>query len=174
VTRTVMSSILLFAHCSLCISAQAEGLTAEATQVKVERMKTEDAEVSVYRISFVLRVTNAGVTNVSISLAPAFITGIQLRDKDGSWSWLNQSSWYDDGSVRYDPCSPLPPREVAYSTVLNTQLLTSNNKIRLSGAKQSMIRFQLETLCRNPDGKALTTHVLRTEPLLLALPEAAR
>lgn len=183
-----MTCWTLFADTCFCIAAslptmfpalaKAQTVRAEVRHAATAPYTTGDPEVPGYRVEFSLRVVNASDAPVSLpasgtaddGIARLFVASEQRKQPDGSWAYLSQSSYYDSGNIKYGACTTLKPGEATDINGLVDLLLLPKDR-RVSVEDGATMRFGLWLLCRQPDGKVMTTSTM-TEGFDLRLPDA--
>jgi len=104
---------------------------------------------------------------------------VQSKEPDGSWKNVLQSSFYDTGSVKYDSCVSLAPSASSQFTGVGSRLLLLKKQLTGLG-NQPTLRFNIMTLCKQPDGGSVVSlskgfsvlsKDLMTDPFDLQLPE---
>lgn len=178
--RTVLarSRILVLAamSCSIPGLCADQPVHADVKDAVATPDQTGDPDAPGFKVRFGLRLTNrsgeqlelptSGTGNNGVTRIE--LVGMDAKRPDGRWAPLLRSSWYDTGTIKYEPCGPLPPGGVAEFTDLASGFLLLKRQLAGLG-KEPTVRFNLMMFCRRPDGKVVTKTVT-TEGFALHLP----
>jgi hypothetical protein len=160
--------VFLLLLCQHGSNAAVISVKAEVEHSVVSRATVQDPDVTMYRITFGLRLTNNGTSVVNIAAAPVIVLSVESRDIDGKWTSLSQNSWYDDGTIKYSSCAPIPPGGVGVipKGEVNLGLLKKQSS---KVGDRPIVRLQVQVLCRGTNGVVTGTPVIVTEPFTLRL-----
>lgn len=178
--RRVLASIQVLVLAAVCGIIPGY-CSDQLMQAEVERgaatiYHMDDPDLTGIKIKFGIRVTNRSGVPINLPKPGTGDDGTDLftvvefdvKQPDGKWAHLIQSSWYDTGNIKYQSCRPLLPgsveefRDLAYVfALLKRQVASLGNKPTL--------RFTVMFYCRKPDGSVVFKNV-RTEGFTLNLP----
>jgi hypothetical protein len=144
----------------------AQPIRAEILQAQATPYRADDPDVAAFNLKFDVRLANGSGESVNIPRAETgdggttrvAVLGVQAKQRDGTWAKVVQSSWYDTGSIKYEPCTLLPPGGAAEFANVPGGLLLLKSQLAGLGNKPT-VRFHLMSLCRQPDGKVVTNTV---------------
>jgi hypothetical protein len=144
----------------------AQPIRAEILQAQATPYRADDPDVAAFNLKFDVRLANGSGGSVNIPKAATgdggttrvAVLGVQAKQRDGIWAQVVQSSWYDTGSIKYEPCTLLPPGGAAEFANLPSGLLLLKSQLAGLG-NEPTVRFNLMFLCRQPDGKVVTKTV---------------
>lgn len=130
----------------------------------------DDHELAAFRLNFDLHLRNASGRSVSIpgaraassSTVRAAILGVDSKAPNGAWVHLLQSSWYDNGSLNYEPCTELRPgAEGDVAGVHSGFTLLKKQLIGLS--EEHTLRLHVIFFCRKTNGKVFAQETTTEE-----------
>jgi hypothetical protein len=153
-------------------------IRAEVQRKAVIPDQSDDPEVAAFAIKFDLRLTNRSTEFIQI---PQFnpgagdktrvvVLGVETKQANGRWKPIVQSSWYDDGTIKYDSCLALSSGGTADLRNLSSEVLLLKRQLADFG-ERSVVRLNLMALCRLPDGN-IWTQTVTTESFVVG-PHAA-
>ena len=154
---------------------------SQTTSAKIEHpvatpYHIDDPDMASFTLKFDIRLRNRSdkAVNFPKSESPggrttrvSIIAG-QSKQSDGSWKYLFQSTWVDDGRTKYEPCTSLPPGAVVRIANVKGGLLLLKSQVADLGDEPTL-RFDLWIFCRQPDEKVVITSVT-SDPFILRLP----
>ena len=132
--------------------------------------RANDPDVAAFKLKFDVRLTNRSEKVMDL---PAFsadeddttrmaVLGVQAKQRDGTWAFISQSSWYDDGKIKYQSCRSLLTGETGEITgVVSGLFMLRKQLVSLGG--EPIVRLNLMIFCRQPDGKVRTASVTTDE-----------
>ena len=131
---------------------------------------------SSFKVKFGIRVTNLSGVPIDLPKPGTSEDGtdlftmpeIDVKQPDGNWAHLVQSSWYGTSSIKYESCRPLSPGAVEEFRDLDYGFALLKRQVASLGNKPSL-RFTVMFYCRRPDGSVIFKTV-RTEGFVLKLP----
>jgi hypothetical protein len=131
---------------------------------------TEDPDVAAFRLKFAIRLTNPSERPVNLprsgtdgdEMTRAAVIAVESKQSDGAWKYVVQSTWVDDGKIKYEPCTSLPPGGTVEIENLPSGLLLLKKQLADLGGEPT-VRFGLWLLCRQPDGKVVITSATTDE-----------
>jgi hypothetical protein len=144
----------------------AQPIRAEILHAQAIPYPTDDPDVAAFNLKFDVRLGNGSGGQVNIPRAETgdggttrvAVLGVQAKQRDGSWAQVVQSSWSDTGTIKYEPCTLLPPGRVAEFANLPSGLLLLKRQLAGLG-NEPTVRLNLMIFCRQPDGKVVTKTV---------------
>jgi hypothetical protein len=148
-------------------SNSAQPFRAEILRVQATPYRADDPDVAAFNLKFDVRLANGSGGPVGIPKAETgggggttrvAVLGVQAKQRNGIWAQVIQSSWYDAGFIKYEPCRLLPPGGAAEFANLPGGLLFLKSQLAGLG-NEPTLRFRLMILCRQPDGKVVTRTV---------------
>ena len=147
----------------LPLSGSDENVRTEIQHAIATPYRPEDPELDGFKLKFDLKLTNRSTNPISVPGAPVgeghttrvAVLGVQWRQPDGSWADLVQSSWVDDGSIRYETCTSVPSEGRADIVDIASGLLLFKKQILLLG-QEPVLRFNLIMFCRRSDATVIT------------------
>lgn len=163
------SGIILFVSVVFCMAvAHADdAIRATIERPAVRLRDVSDPDVLVYEIEFELRLTNLTTKSVNVG-STAIVVAIQCKKND-VWTNVNQSSWYDDGHVKYGKCLPMAAgKDTRISNVFADLILLREHANDVG--REPIKRFHMDLPCRNGANEILIQSVT-TEPVRLQLPQ---
>lgn len=179
---TMRETVTIFGRIfTLVISCRALGwsadppILAEIPRALVSPYRTDDQDLSGFKLNLDIRVTNRTERPVDLPKSRreggrttrVVVMGVQAKQPDGSWSYIVQSSWYGSATDKFESCAVLKPGGVAEYKNVKSGLLLLKTQVAKLGHEPTM-RFDLMTFCRQPDGSVLTKNV-RTHEFKLRL-----
>jgi hypothetical protein len=163
-----LSSVLMIAAFSgMALGSNTDQrIRAEVGHALATPYPVDDPTVARFKLRFDIRLTNrsgapayvpksqaanASVTRISV-------VGVQVKQRDGGWAYVVQSSWYDNGTIKYASCTLLPLDGTVEFTGLSGELLLLDAQLAKLGDTPT-VRLSLMTFCRQEDGTVRSSSV---------------
>ena len=178
--RRVLASIhvlVLGVVCGMIPSYGADQVMhAEVERGAATAYHLDDPDLAGFKVKFGIRVTNLSGVPIDLPKPGTSEDGtdlftmpeIDVKQPDGNWAHLVQSSWYGTSSIKYESCRPLSPGAVKEFRELASGFVLLKRQLASLGNKPT-VRFTVMFFCRKPDG-SLTSNTVRTEGFVLKLP----
>lgn len=156
------------------------GVRAEARRVALSPgAPQDDPEVAAFRLSFDLHVANGSERPIRLPASGsgkansvrAAVLGVDSEGPGGNWVHLLQASWYDNGTLSYEPCASLPPGGAGDVRGVKDGFVLLKKQLAGLG-EEPTLRLRVMIFCRQPGGRVSAQEVategfqvrLRNEP----------
>ncbi len=158
-SRILFLAAALFARPSIAIAADPPP-ESQVQHAVAAISKSDDPDVvTIYQLSFDLRLTNRSETTINVPVSTAGpaelvtyeVHGVQSQQADGSWKYLIQSSFYGTETTKYADCSSIAPGATAEIKDLSNALVLLKRRAQELG-KEATLRLDIWFFCRKPDG----------------------
>jgi hypothetical protein len=153
------------------------GVRAEVRRVVLTRGEAQaDPEVVTFRVDLDLHLTNGQRRAFGLPMSRVVgansekvtILGVDSKQPDKSWLSLLKASWYDNGTLSYEPCTMLRPGSEGDLQNMKSGFLLLKKQLPGLGDEPTL-RLQLMIFCRQPSGKVFAQDLM-TEPFTVRLP----
>jgi hypothetical protein len=138
----------------------------------------DDPDVAAFSLGFDLHLTNGSRKPVDLPMSRpgdgdgnserVAILGVDSEGPDGVWVHLLQGSWYDNGTLTYEPCALLRPGMEGDIRGVKDGFVLLKKQLRGLG-EEPTVRLQVTVFCRQPNGR-LSAQDVTTDAFKVRLP----
>ncbi|MGB7758623.1 MAG: hypothetical protein WBL61_02275 [Bryobacteraceae bacterium] len=123
-----------------------------------------------FGVEFEATVKNDRQTEIQIGTEPVYSAPGDMRLETGEWTKNFFPSWLDDGKVKYDQCSVIPPGGIYILPKVPAQIYLRETDWHVPPSVT--VRFRVITQCMegSREGQRIRSEVIQTEPVEITLP----
>lgn len=131
---------------------------AEVHHVLATPYGVDDPDIAAFTLKVDLRLTNRSERVIYLPISSSTemktlsIIGVQSKQPDGTWAYITQSSWYDTGTTKYQPCGLLSSGRTEEIKGVADGLVVLKKQLQNLGSEPTL-RLNLMFYCREPDGQ---------------------